>query len=447
MEDEDECQICTQKYTRCKRFKCSCSSCNNVCCVECFKKNAMTGLNFDCMFCDKVYRLSDFYEIVKNKSFMSDLLRLYTENKIDEEKSLFPETQAHVKAEIKLRDYKRFKKKTEEEIEELSIRIRHLKYEIYSKRVGTSRIAAPEKKEFTFIKKCSHSECAGYLNKNWKCGLCDLKTCSKCHNPLLDDVEHVCDEGMVETLELIKKDTKPCPRCGQGINKSSGCNQMFCTSCKFVFDWKTGKESRGTVHNPHYFEYMRSINNGVIPRQPGDNPGGCVNNFIRDMVGIDRHFIQFFRNNKFEILLVNKLISFFQIHRHLTAYETERFTFNYIEKKKNLRVKVMLKDITNKEWLTNLKKIIKSEIVNNEIIQLIQFISIVIDTCVANIWKLIEDKTLEYKPYKEEIKRFEISLEYGNSRLADIGNIHSVRPRKFIYEIRKYSNNHAIRLE
>ena len=40
------------------------------------------------------------------------------------------------------------------------------------------------------------------------------------------------------------------------ISKIDGCNQMWCTQCHVAFDWKTGA-IQNSVHNPHYFEWLR----------------------------------------------------------------------------------------------------------------------------------------------------------------------------------------------
>jgi len=87
-------------------------------------------------------------------------------------------------------------------------------------------------------------------------------------------VEHECKKEDVDTAELIKKDSKPCPNCGEFIMKSSGCSQMFCITCKTPFDWNTGKiVTSGPIHNPHYYEWMKR-NGQTAPRNPADVPCG-----------------------------------------------------------------------------------------------------------------------------------------------------------------------------
>ena len=39
------------------------------------------------------------------------------------------------------------------------------------------------------------------------------------------NVEHVCNEDMAKSAELIQK-RQTCPACGTRISKISGCNQM-----------------------------------------------------------------------------------------------------------------------------------------------------------------------------------------------------------------------------
>ena len=142
-----------------------------------------------------------------------------------------------------------------------------------------------------FIRACPIESCRGFLNNQWKCGICNVYTCSKCNVPKCNvpkcnvpkcndptksndstksndqsnsseqDSEdtHVCNPDDVATAELLANDTKPCPQCGTGIFKIDGCDQMWCTECRTAFNWRTGRIETGHVHNPHYFEYQRRI--------------------------------------------------------------------------------------------------------------------------------------------------------------------------------------------
>lgn len=52
------------------------------------------------------------------------------------------------------------------------------------------------------------------------------------------------------------------------------CDQMWCVSCHTAFSWRTGQVATGIVHNPHYYEFQRRMNNGTAPRNVGDIPCG-----------------------------------------------------------------------------------------------------------------------------------------------------------------------------
>ena len=141
--------------------------------------------------------------------------------------------------------------------------------------------ATMTRREVTFTKPCPYPDCRGYVSSAWKCGLCEKYSCSRCHEPKngRDDPDHVCNEDTVATIALLANDTKPCPNpaCLTPITKLSGCDQMWCPTCHWAFSWRTGNRVRagGVIHNPHYFDHQRSVNNGEIPRQPGDIPGGA----------------------------------------------------------------------------------------------------------------------------------------------------------------------------
>jgi hypothetical protein len=130
----------------------------------------------------------------------------------------------------------------------------------------------PERTQF--VCKCPAQDCRGFLSTQYKCGVCSMFTCPDCREVIgaSKSDPHECDPHTKETVALLKKDSKPCPSCGTNIFKVSGCEQMWCTMCHTAFSWRTGQVVQGVIHNPHYFEYMRS--RGTLQRQPGDVPCG-----------------------------------------------------------------------------------------------------------------------------------------------------------------------------
>jgi hypothetical protein len=138
---------------------------------------------------------------------------------------------------------------------------------------AASTTAAKEKQAFT--RKCTATDCKGWLTSAWRCGLCENYTCPDCFVVIgaarkgALGCTHICAPADLETAALIRSSTRPCPKCGQAIEKKDGCNMMFCTSCHTPFDWVTGKAvTGGRIHNPHYYEWLGR--NGGLEREPGD---------------------------------------------------------------------------------------------------------------------------------------------------------------------------------
>lgn len=147
--------------------------------------------------------------------------------------------------------------------------------------------AAEEKKEKrVFTMPCPSNECNGMLSTQYKCGICELFACPKCHEIIGKDssIEHTCDPNNVASAEAIKKETKQCPGCPNRIFRIEGCSQMWCTGCHTAFDWNSGRVVKSDrLHNPHWIEYQRNKNNGQAPRAPGDVPcGGLITRYQLD---------------------------------------------------------------------------------------------------------------------------------------------------------------------
>jgi hypothetical protein len=101
--------------------------------------------------------------------------------------------------------------------------------------------------------KCSSEACAGLFGMhNGVCLVCSTGHCQDCFERLGD--MHACQPGARATARYVLANTKSCPRCHANIQRAAGCAQMMCTTCNCVFNWATGREEAGVVHNPHFFQ-------------------------------------------------------------------------------------------------------------------------------------------------------------------------------------------------
>ena len=324
-----DCSVCTESFTDYTRKKISCGYCSYNACKSCVSRYLLSQVvDAHCMNCRTGWN-REFIDDHMSKTFRTGLWRDHRKNMIvQREKALLPNYQKYASAkkkmielepilyeartkEQKLYDIRSKKYLDNENIKTAMLNdpsndetyITRLKtqldeyneyavqytiqtvktqrihqeytmyYNIYS---GTTKQV--EKREF--IMKCVKDGCRGFLSQSYKCELCSTYVCKDCMivKKCRDDNEHVCKKDDVDTVSMIRKDTRPCPKCGIRISKIDGCNQMWCTAegCGTAFDWITGKIVSGVVHNPHYYEWLRRNNNGTAPRNVGDIPCGGV---------------------------------------------------------------------------------------------------------------------------------------------------------------------------
>ena len=121
-------------------------------------------------------------------------------------------------------------------------------------------------KKGNFFRKCSTGTCLGFYGDDGICSMCQTTVCVQCAEKCVPG--HVCNPDTLETLKLIKSDSKPCPKCHAGIFRIEGCLHMWCTQCNTSFHWSTGVIYSKPMANPHYAEYMRK--GGSAPRELGD---------------------------------------------------------------------------------------------------------------------------------------------------------------------------------
>lgn len=267
------CPICTETFNQSSRKQVTCLKCSNACCRSCAQRYLLELASTPhCMSCKNAWdikflidNLTKTFIDKKYKDRRKDLL-------FDIERSQIPSTMPRVTRFLEVEKLKKQNKELSRKKTELRNQIHLLNEQIWQ---NQHNIHHGKEKNIRakFTQPCPVADCKGFLSTAWKCQVCETNICSQCRE--IKEEDHVCDENNVKTAALLKKDTKPCPSCGEGIFKISGCDQMWCTRCKVPFSWKTGRIVTGTVHNPHYYQFMRD-NQGAVPRNPADVRCGGV---------------------------------------------------------------------------------------------------------------------------------------------------------------------------
>ena len=274
------CSICCDTFnssTR-KRVQCPNTECDMDICKTCIRTYLLSSVEEPhCMNC-KIGYDTKFIVDNLNRSFHDKEYNAHRKQVLFEEyQSRIPNAQTLVQDRNEMQRIEKLNKEDSVEIKKLTKQINDLKMTVRTRKNQISRIGNGEcgesKKKLEFIMPCPDPECKGFLSSGYKCGICNKKVCSKCIT-ILGEEEHVCDPDMVATAALIKKDTKPCPTCGERIMKIDGCDQMWCVKCHTTFSWNKGVIEKGHVHNPHYYQWLREQSaDGTIPRNPGDRVG------------------------------------------------------------------------------------------------------------------------------------------------------------------------------
>ena len=228
-----DCPICCETFNKSTRKPIKCGSCNEEYCSKCCETYLLSSSDDPhCMGCKSIWsnmfcytNFTKTFMHKKYKSHQKDIL-------FDLEKSRIPSTMIYVEKHKENIDINNENKELQFEIDKLMAKIYSKRDKIYSnqRKIRTNnnfllgRTAVPQEAR-KFIKQCPYDGCNGFLSKNWKCGACGNWVCPHCEDKLgpTKDENHVCDPDKVASIEFIKKDTKPCPRCGTNIHKIAGC--------------------------------------------------------------------------------------------------------------------------------------------------------------------------------------------------------------------------------
>lgn len=269
---EVNCSICADKYTPIVRKRIPCKYCTKDTCSKCIEQYLLTRSDEPhCIHCKVHYNDKDLHTIC-TKTYLKDrFFKHRQEVLISRERANLPGLQDAANRMKRVRDRELIKVRITKELNELieirnALRHEQIRLEVlpqrteketeqmtgmmmeldeYGKTIAIKKqelfesriIVYHEDQEMKsaddekaddrrkFIRRCVRSNCNGFLSTAWKCGLCDWYSCSKCFTERgpEHDTPHECKKDDLDTAELIRKDSKPCPNCGEFINKSSGC--------------------------------------------------------------------------------------------------------------------------------------------------------------------------------------------------------------------------------
>lgn len=365
-----ECGICLDDFDdiKCGIVVCGCG---NKVCVNCVKQCLLHSTKEPhCENCKRGWDRSFQYENMGSKWINGAYKKHRKAILLEKEKARMPETQQFVELYMNKEDLLEQADALQEEADQLhalslqKLRDKELKlaqYKNVKKHVYTNIELKPAEKK-KFIKKCPNDGCRGFLSISYKCDLCKVNVCSKCHE-IKGKEEHVCDEDVIKSVKHLKKTTKPCPSCATPIFKIDGCDQMWCTQCNVAFSWKTGKLETGVVHNPHYYKWMEKQNKGI------QNPGAVVcggipymYNAFKKIRSLEYSFTReldkrFINNNFYKMFGMSEsdLYNDLLCHLHHAATHNRHVTIDTLRNKLNggydnrdLRVRYMCNEIDEK---------------------------------------------------------------------------------------------------
>jgi hypothetical protein len=378
-------------------------------------------------------------------NFISKDYKNHRENVLfNNERALLPATQILVEEEIRKEQINKQINELDAEIYQLHARRRALVIQLHrtvrdavERRNGQQDEAGTENTRARFVRACPDPDCRGFLSTQWKCGICNQWTCPDCHvlKGLERDCEHTCNADDIATAQLLARDTKPCPTCGTGIFRISGCSQMWCIECHTAFDWITGRVSTEGIHNPHYFEWMRRNNQDIPPRGNVNECGVRIQRVAHDT---PRQIAQVLNriptNTNEEKEKIKKHLEYiYELCRyiiHLRHVEIPRYTGDPVLNNQDLRIAYMRNQITEDKFKISIQQREKKHQKNRELRDVIQLVH---DTCNDIIIRYFNE--VYHRDFIFEnnntLKEINPIIDYANECFVDIANTYNSKVYSF----------------
>ncbi len=424
-----ECPICIEEIKSNQDFKCF--TCNNTYCVGCMKTYLLgTSQEPHCLNCRNVIPYDQFVDKFDMKWRLGAYKKHKEEILVDQEKALMPNTVGLLQ---RIKDVERLKAKRKE-LEKI---LNDLDMEIY--KCTNINFKKKEVSKYVWTQACLTEGCKGFLNSSYECPLCNKKYCKDCLEEVIkesgDDGEskkHECKEEVKETVKMIRKESKPCPKCGEFISKISGCDQMFCTSCGSAFSWRTGQIETGVIHNPHAHSYFQNNPEAYNIYMNNRNNGGDPGNQCRDTV--PRNTILMItdkrENEDLGMYSYRRMVEMIQYYRRNIAefvqYRRERIEEQLLvaDPNNDLRLKYLKNEIDDRHFRSTLHMRNKKLLFRKQIHDVVMSTTMIWSNL---LWSLNSVKT--YDELLTLYKMFEDVRISTNSTLEKIAEDHNYKSR------------------
>jgi len=427
--ESDECSICCQPFTSTRRkpIKCKNPECGDICCLECFETALLTNDSTvpRCMFCDESIQLSYIREQCTLSFCNKKFLEKRVTNEVGSWESRLPDWQDHVILIKAKREHQRLREDYSKRAQEFYKMGHDVMSEFYSiPEPQLSHIKGNKDNKLAFVQKCPSGDCNGFLSAAWKCGICENFFCSKCRAQKngKNDEDHVCNEDDVASVAAIKKSSRPCPKCGVPIHKTSGCDQMWCPQqgCNTAFSYKTGKIETGHIHNPHYYEFLRKQNGGNIARNPGDLPPCEQVPRIYEITRLlDSRVSKTHTVDTVRVRIREFLYRFYREKLHVEEVYLRPLRTDFEEDYKDMGVKYLMKENTKQDVKASIKKIIKKKEKNIELDQIYRLFVTVSGENLKNIYEILRLSRPDNNMV-EEIEKIINLIKYCNESLNSL---------------------------
>ena len=444
-EQETSCSICAESYSKRMRACIKCPYCPIKACIQCYQTYFLSESTPHCFSteCNREWSrkiLTNTFSAV----FLNKKLKNHREQiMFEQERALLPETQPIVENIIRIENNKKQILVINRQIQELYRQRDEIQRTMYDNPIENTE-------RRTFIRACPSENCRGFLSSQWKCGLCEQWTCPTCNEikGANRDDPHECLPENVATATLLRQDTRPCPSCGIGIFRISGCDQMWCTECHTGFHWITGRIETREFHNPHFYEWLQrnnqNIDEPVVDNVPNDR--ACEQNInTRFVRHLDRNLkekrIQYMdlEHVSIEDIATQKaqcenVVEICRALIHFREYNLNQYQVDHVLNNRDLRVQYMRNQISEDKFKQLLQRKDKK---NQRYRDTYQVLQVVYQACTDILFRFSKEINKE-----GWIDDFGIANEitaltsYANECFLDIGKTYNSLPLHITNQIR-----------